>query len=548
MVVLSPIWLLGLIPLLAMAVWLLLGQRQRVHVPFLPLWRGPVSGPRTRRSLQPPPVAIALAVLSILLAVLAAARVEFGSAGQANVRVLVDHGMSMSAHGPHGLRFQEAAEALVSALRQRFSQCSVDVFPIPGAEPRHVDLAELPSITERLDPTAQDTRGLLDGELSGLLQESSGPVVVITDQKLSDTDRRIVQVPPESAVRDVGIVQISARERPAPQVMVRVRNQSPLTQVNLVVSSGGQQVRAQLQLPRPGGEQNYFFDLPEIGPMISAQLDVQDDIEADDRAWLVREGNSPHIEPHSPVPPELQRMIEVYERTRPASDASSRVLVVRDSSELPSQTPAVVLQAPSETLPDTTPVSALHAVTQHVNWERLSGPLLTAGNPAAGWTPLVWSGSHVLVAARSAPSRQVWVGFDAPRWAATTDYVIFWTNVFDWEGGGGQMLGAHSINEWSAEWKPADSSNGTVRPGLYRRSDGAWRAFNPTDEPTGAPPRIDWRSRLKELTSNPGRHDLTVLLLAAAVACLLLAAGTWKRAAEAAARVGLPSGAGPVTA
>ena len=74
MVLISPLWLLGLLPWAGVTAWLLWGRRQRTLVPFLPLWRGPAPVPRAKRSVQLPPAAVIFAILSMLLAVLAAAR------------------------------------------------------------------------------------------------------------------------------------------------------------------------------------------------------------------------------------------------------------------------------------------------------------------------------------------------------------------------------------------------------------------------------------------------------------------------------------------
>ena len=41
---------------------------------------------------------------------------------------------------------------------------------------------------------------------------------------------------------------------------------------------------------------------------------------------------------------------------------------------------------------------------------------------------------HLAVAVRESPVRQVWIGFTLIRILRTSDFVVFWTNVFDWIG------------------------------------------------------------------------------------------------------------------
>src|SRR5687768_6767128 len=70
----APIWLVGLVPWAALAVWLLTGRREEARVPFVHLWPRGAAPVRTRRSMRLPPVALACLLLAMLLAVVAAAR------------------------------------------------------------------------------------------------------------------------------------------------------------------------------------------------------------------------------------------------------------------------------------------------------------------------------------------------------------------------------------------------------------------------------------------------------------------------------------------
>jgi len=530
----SPIWLIGLAPWAAVVVWVLWGRRRRVDVPFVRLWRGPVEGPRPKRSVQAPPRAIALALLAALLAVLGASgpmlpgvRSREGPA----LTLILDRGLSMSAHGTRDLRYRETAEAARAELARRFADVPVEVLSVPGESVRATDLGGLIALANALSPTAIDTHQRVRGTVAERLATTSTPVIVISDATLSIKNEWMIQIVPQTAVRDTGITVLAARPRPRPQVMVRVRNDSPKKTCVVVVTSASAPVEKQLDLPEPGGERDYFIDLPRLGEVISAELKVDDDVSADKRAWLVSEGSSSKIEPRCPLPPALRRMIDVYQRARPPAEDSAQLAVVQDVSQAPAAAPAVIVAQPTTSLMASPERTVMHPITEHLRWGDLSGPVHVAGDPPAGWMPVVSAGGRALVAVTGQPPNQVWVGFDAPDWEATPDFVIFWTDAFDWAGGGPPSFVNHALDRWTTEWKlsgPPDAEGG-LWPGLYRRSDGAMRAFNAPDVPIPPPARSDWRARLAAIATLPAGMGLNVPLLIAAVTCLLVAATTWKR-------------------
>src|SRR5688572_11965033 len=69
----TPAWLLLLIPWLAALLYLMLGKPPREAVPFLWLWRGPAAKRTTKPSVSKLPLWIALVMLAALIAILAAA-------------------------------------------------------------------------------------------------------------------------------------------------------------------------------------------------------------------------------------------------------------------------------------------------------------------------------------------------------------------------------------------------------------------------------------------------------------------------------------------
>src|SRR5581483_4716935 len=102
-----------------------------------------------------------------------------------------------------------------------------------------------------------------------------------------------------------------------------------------------------IRLPARGEARNEFIDLPQAGPVVSVKIEGSDDLEADDQAWLVRGESWPVIETRSALPPELRRVIDIYNRRRPATQTSAHVAVFAAPAELPGSDPAVAVATPA---------------------------------------------------------------------------------------------------------------------------------------------------------------------------------------------------------
>ena len=157
-------------------------------------------------------------------------------------------------------------------------------------------------------------------------------------------------------------------------------------------------------------------------------------------------------------------------------------------------------------------------------------------SPPDGWTPVVRAGGKVWVAVREKPIRAVWVGFDAGEWARTSDYVVFWANVLNWAGAGGERFAAHPVGSLEGEWTAAELAPAVAPPepklwpGLYRRSDGMLQALRAPDMPQTAPVPTDWRERLaRQISGSGARVQLAPWAALLSLLCLLGAAMTWKR-------------------
>jgi hypothetical protein len=541
----SPIWLIGLLPWAAVVVYLLWGRRRQEGVPFLYLWLGPVEGPRPKRRFAAPPLALAFAILSMLLALLGAARpVMYDPLRGNHVTIVIDRGATMSAQSAGRARYVEAAAALETELARLGARTPVDLVEVPGLKVERTDVSDWIGSAARLERTAVDTGAALRTTVARRLAEASGPVIVLTDQGLPADNGRLVRVPPPSVVRNAGIVLLAARETPRPQVMVRVRNGTDQATAELRVSADGREVMRAIDLPAPGGAtRDYFVDVEGLGDVVKAELDLADDFGGDDAAWLVRAGSPPRIEPRGSLPPELRRMIEVYTSSRPPASDAPRVVVVRDLAALPPGSAGVVLAAGqgAPLAPSEAGVRP-HPVTRNTEWGPFESAARLADPPPGDWTPVVTVGGRPAVAVREAPARQVWVGIESDDWSRRPAYVVFWASVFDWLGGGESRFASHPVGRLEGNWRvverfgaggsPPVSSEPGLWPGLYERvEDGARRAVNAGGVNFPATPRAAWQSRLAELArggAGGGGTPLWPGVLVAAVACAAGAAMSWK--------------------
>jgi hypothetical protein len=524
--------------------WLLWGRRRKTPVAFLDLWKGPALQKPAKRALQPPPIFLGLAILAMLLALLAGSRPRaFAGRGGAGkpITIIVDRGMSMSAMTGGQFRFVAAAKAASAELLHAESSATpVELLTVPSDGVQAADLSSWAARVEKDSPTALDTQAALQEIVRDRLAATSGgAVVVISDRQLGFDDPRLIQFSTAGMIDNIAIAKMAARETPSPQVMLTLRNDSDRRSASVKVTSGTLSVARTLDLPPRGGERNYFFDFAKFDTIIAASLDVKDDQPADDRAWLVREGSYPKIEPRAPVSAELRRMIDVYSHSRKPSDESQTVAVVDAEADLPGEKPAVWIPPATGPLAHGAVTAANHPVTANVNWSAFSAQVQTAGPAPRGWTPLLTMDGQVIVALRAEAARQVWVGFDSPAWAATPDFVVFWANVFTWVGAGQERFAGYPLAKFEPDWQPMELAPAMKAPaagqwpGLYRtKEQGRMRAFNPVVDlhPHGTTQTPRWREKLADAEgSTRAGYDLSAPLLLLAIFALIASALKWKR-------------------
>jgi hypothetical protein len=502
----APIWLIGLIPWLGITLWMLRGRAESADVPFVRLW--PSAFPRQhQRAVRLPPLAVVAVLAALLLCILAAARPAIGSDASSRLAVIVDRGLTMSATSSTGeTRFAEASDMLKSA--------------VPSAA--HI---------EWISPPPNSTPAIL----RRAVQASDAPVVVLlSDQDLGLNDPRLVQFAPDWPVTNVGIESLAIGQGPHPQAMVRVRNQSSLATATLTVQGENQII----PLPPTGESKNYFVDLSNLGPIVQADIDADDNLKMNHSAWCVLRGAWPQIEARSPLPPELERMIEIYSKHRPASENSPHVAVVWGNAAIPIDEASAILTNGDRNLVslDSLKFAAGPLQIDRIDWRTALADARIGELPPGDWTAVVSVSDSAVIAVQTSPIRRVWIGFESPNFSHTTDFVVFWSAVLDWLGDGKPDYASQSAVPLDRQWiriepdGPVSADEMGWIPGVYERNGGELRAVN-----VGTPTIVqrnfgDWRARLNHLM-NASRQPTTqsAWLLIGASGLLLLAVGVWGR-------------------
>jgi hypothetical protein len=495
----SPLWLLGLLPWAGLCIWLLLGRRRRVGVPFIQLWRGGVLPPRAKPFLTRPPLPVLLAIFSLLLLVLASAGPIVPSRGGAPMTIIVDRGITMSAHGTHAQRFKETCDLLSRHLSDSLGD--IQMISVPKGQTQTCDAKNWNAAVAAMTPTLEDSCLSLEAAIGRALAQGDANIVVVSDQPIL-ADSRVIKFEPEQAASNLTIAAVAARATPHPQIMVGLRDQASPTEIRQAkvrVESAGHHVQQIAAVPR-NGTATAFLDLPALGPVVQVDVIAPDDLPADNHAWLARENPSVLIDDSPALPAALRQMIAVYRRHREVDAGAERVAVVTDAADLPADQPGVVI-ASDGSVAATAPLQVeADPLTPIVDWS-LATQGAAGGTPPADYHPIVSKGDAVFVAVRQEPERGVWVCLNAAAWAAQPAYVIFWTNVFDSFGGG-------SVYRWHA-------LDGRPHPGIERTSDGSMNAYNAIDITFPKLRPNDW-TLLRHLS-----HQLPASADLAPCACLL---------------------------
>jgi hypothetical protein len=275
-----------------------------------------------------------------------------------------------------------------------------------------------------------------------------------------------------------------------------------------------------------------------MNEIVSVDVHADDAIRADNRAWLVRRPSAPRIEARSTVPPESERMIEVYARHRSSAASSQAIAVVDHATRLARSESGVIVATSTQSIAGSKVRVVDHPIAAHVrDWNAIGADATAALPPGDGWTPIVQADRHTLVAVREQSStRQVWVGFSSSTFSRSSDFVIFWTDVFDWLGGdAASEFRTEPVSRLDPTWaRDAVLSGASVTadpsPGVYRGRTGELRAMSATDLKITKSTSLDWIEKLANLLKHPrtgATTDLSNSLLLAALALIAVAGLFW---------------------
>jgi Aerotolerance regulator N-terminal len=524
----TPMLLLALLPWTAVVLYLLRGKRTPTTVPFLALWGRSASMAKPSRSLHRPPVFLVLMMLAMLLAIVAAAGPgRWGTGG--HVTIILDRGITMSPVTAGGQKFRGVIDRANAELIHHVGYRTVDLLPVPGEEVQS-DSEKWADLVAGYSPTALDTQGAIESAVNDRLRDpSSGLILVLTDRHLTVTNDRLLQIAPDAVVNDVGIAAIAARatrRAQGGQVMVRLRNSSPLREVSLRVISGDRTIASTQQLPPSGQTRDYFIDVSNLAESVRVEIDPHDQASVNDRAWLVREKSWPIIDRMTPLPAAVGRMIDVYAKLRPGDAASPHVAVGERALAAGERGVEIVgADAGGDTMSPV--IEASHPITANVSHWPAAADAAVA--PPAGFSPIVLRGGKTLVAMGKG---QAWVNLDLQSWATSPDLVIFFTNLFDWLGQTTEpRYASHAPELLGVDWQRVDDSPapGGIKagewPGLYRRSDGVIRAINAPDVAWSNAENDDGLPKLSTAAaSGESMTNLAPIVCIAAIALVAMAA------------------------
>ncbi|MBC7785468.1 MAG: hypothetical protein H7144_16670 [Burkholderiales bacterium] len=522
----TPIWLWLLVPWGMLALWLLFARAQFARVPTTQFWDANDPTQAVRRGIKRPPLAFLLLLLAMLLAILAAAGLGYRDPLRGRrITLIVDRGLATTTalnRDPDKIWEQVRAFASNGVLTP------IDLVNVPDRSMKSTDLSDCITDLRSIKPIAIDTAPALHQMVAAELARTDQQILVITGQQLQLADPRVTVIAPQTLIANAGIERFTVSDTEKPKAMIRVWNGTDIRHAVLRVDD----VEQSVELPLRGGLQDYFMDLKTLGASVHAQLVVKDDIAADNHAYLVRSGVWPRLEARGALPAGLERMIAVYSRQRAAGGDANKVIITSNPADVPagvpsSNAPALIVPAGIASVAGRIEVNIDHKLGREVDWDRA---LINARcTPAVGdgWQSLVRVGDQVLVAVRDRPARQLWVGIDSPEWAMRPDFVVFFTDVFDFLGGTARAYTSEPTRHLSKEWnrtEPVEDGGIECHPGIYRSRESALAMNCPVIHPV-PPQAMPSSTSPSGETANAGSgHDRQAFETISLSSPLLLAA------------------------
>ena len=419
MSLLTPVWLLLLVPWLGLVVLSLRGFRPKILVPYLELWPRDELSPENRRNWRPPSLPVLLLLLAILAVILALSGPLLRSS-QPQLRqltVIMDRGITMLA----GNRLAHASTRLREAL---------DPLLAADATIRVVDDAgnvRLVGIREFDAQLAQPARAILTHDrlndlITRELRDTNQPVILLSDWPPAEKNPRFLSVSPTGNIQNIGIVGATFA---AGKLQVEIRNDSTNTTCPISLQSASSSLQDTLKLPPQGKTQSFTFTLAGSLPVI-IHLDIPDDFQEDNHWKIPPPFASPRISTTATVSPALQRFISAYLQTRPPTADARTISVGTESSPH-----AVTLHPCSDpiTIAPGVRVTGDHPLLQNVH---LPTSLLATLNDLPDGYHILWQIGKRPLLAIDESKRNIWIGFASTAWEDEPDFVIFWTNIIQW--------------------------------------------------------------------------------------------------------------------
>lgn len=466
MVFTQPVFLLLLIPWIAVLIWVLIGHGEMVYVSTTRFWTTNTSHAPVRARLRPPPRWAVLVLSGLLCWIFYSSGFTFGSP-VSSIRWVMDRQVLTQTallHDPELLRVIDR-EKIVS----------------------------VPDGPDPFVPTAAPTLDRLQQTVQRWLRESDEILYVVTSQALKIDHPRVQIIQPNYDIQNAGIQHLAITLTPRPQVMVRVWNQTEHSQAVLQV----EQVRQTIRLPERGQTRDYFVDLPNPGPVVQVTLEVQDDLPVDNQAWQVIRSPTVHVQVDPGLPEPVTRFADVYQEVHVPKPGAPSVRLTRDPTRM---APVVVFKSGGQSGSGKWHVIP-HPVTRWIDWEGIR-PFIDKSlseNELSGEV-VVRLGDRPLVAV--SPGR-VEIGFDPGRLADRPELVVLLANAIEWvvgEQGVYECVGPGELgNDWQMEQGIQGIDEG---PGVYvHPTRGRQAVCVPAIE---VPPRFTRSRRIPDLSDSPG--------------------------------------------
>jgi hypothetical protein len=349
-------------------------------------------------------------------------------------------------------------------------------------------------------------------------------LIAITDRPLTQVSNNVIQFVPEPIRQNVSVDRLSAADGEHSEIMVSIVNRSDATKANLRITTADKTLDREIKLPAPGKSEDYFFPVSPLGPTVGATLTDPDDFPIDNTAFVAREKAFPRFQLAPGLAPEVQRIVAAYQKVHPARPGSASILISPDLSDVAD----IIVANPTDPLPATSVTISPHPISANLDLSNLTN-LQAAAPPPPGFKSLITVGTRPLLAVRERPKPQVWIGFSASNFPATTQFVVLWTNILDFLVGSSGQFTAHPPDALTEDWKPILSTDPHglapgIWPGIYERADGALHAVsappviftNAAHQPTAQLPN-------RPSAQSDGTHPIIPLLLIA-LGLILIAA------------------------